>query len=45
MKTLIHVFQILRVTPIRFVRFCNLQTLQVPTEDQIHIASTSGVKL
>ena len=44
-KTLIHVFQALRVTLVRFVRFCNLLNLQAPIEDQIHIASTDGVKL
>ena len=29
----------------RSVRFCNLLTLQVPTGDQIHLASNGGVKL
>ena len=43
-KTLIHIFPIMRVNPVRFVRFYNLLTLQAPTRDQIHIVSTGGVK-
>ena len=44
-KTLIYIFQVLRVSPMRSMRFYNLLTLQAPTRDQIHIASTGGVKL
>ena len=44
-EIIIHIFQVLRVTPVRFVRFCNLLTLQAPTRDQIHIASIGGIKL
>ena len=44
-KILLHFFQVLRVTSVRSVRFCNLLTLQSPTKDQIHIASIDGIKL
>ena len=44
-KTLKHIFQVLRVTLVRSVRFCTFQLYQAPTGDQIHIASTGGVKL
>ena len=44
-KNLIHVFQVLRVTYVRCVKFRNLLILQTSTGNQIHIASTGGVKL
>ena len=36
-KTLIHVSEVLWVTPMRFVRFCNLLSQQVFTEKKIQI--------
>ena len=44
-QTLIHVFQVLRVTTVRSMRFCIFYLYQALIGDQIHIASTGGVKL
>ena len=44
-QTLIHVFQVLRVTTVRSMRFCIFYLYQAPIGDQIRIASTGGVKL
>ena len=44
-QTLIHIFQVLRVATMRSMRFCIFYLYQVPTRDQMHIASTGGVKL